>query len=122
MTKYSKYIDENVAFDELVDVLKKGLERDLTELEMRKMKWFSDCDYETIGVFIDLLKELVQGTSKKYVIRGVNGTKFLSCEIGKEDTEETYETREQAEKMIKQYQLSWKEELKVVDLEDDKQN
>lgn len=58
MNNYSKCIDEKVAFKEMKHVLEQKLGRNLTALEERKIKWLADCEYETIGVFVDLFKEI----------------------------------------------------------------
>jgi hypothetical protein len=56
--KYSRFVSEEVAYKEMKELLEQKLDRELTELEDKKIKWFADCEYETIGVFVDLFKEL----------------------------------------------------------------
>ena len=58
MTKY-KFVEPEIKEQQLIDVLEKGLGRELTTLESRKIKWISECEYETSGVLLDLFKELV---------------------------------------------------------------
>lgn len=58
MVKYSKYIDGDLAYKELKELLEKRLCRELTELEDHKIKWHSDCEYETVGVFMDIFKRI----------------------------------------------------------------
>lgn len=60
MKKQYKFVDPFDMQNEMVDVLSRGLGRALTELEMRKIVWLSDCEYETSGVLLDLFKELSQ--------------------------------------------------------------
>lgn len=55
---YSRFIDENSAYKEIKSLLEQRLGRALTELEDRKIKWFADEEYETVGVFFDLFDEL----------------------------------------------------------------
>lgn len=58
MLKYAKYIDSDIAYTEMKEVLETKLGRELTSLEERKIKWLADGEYETIGVILDLFKEL----------------------------------------------------------------
>ncbi|MRD40203.1 hypothetical protein GH882_30725, partial [Bacillus thuringiensis] len=46
---YSRFVDENVAYEEMKDLLEQRLGRKLTELEDKSVKWFGDCDYKTVG-------------------------------------------------------------------------
>ncbi len=59
MKRYN-FVDPEVKEQELVEALEKGLGRELTVLESRKIKWISECEYETSGVLLDLFKELAQ--------------------------------------------------------------
>ena len=58
MKNYKRFIDEEIAYKELKESLEKALGRQLTELEDRKMNWLARDEYETIGVFVDIFKEL----------------------------------------------------------------
>lgn len=58
MAKRYEFVDSEIKEQQLVGVLEKGLGRELTALEFRKIKWISECDYETSGVLLDLFKEL----------------------------------------------------------------
>jgi hypothetical protein len=58
MVKYAKFVDSDFSYKELKRLLEQELERGLTELEDRKIKWFADCEYETVGVFFDIFKEI----------------------------------------------------------------
>jgi predicted house-cleaning noncanonical NTP pyrophosphatase (MazG superfamily) len=59
MTKdYSRFVSKEAAYKEMKKLLEQKLGRELTELEDRKINWFADCEYETVGVFVDLFKEL----------------------------------------------------------------
>lgn len=55
---YSRFIDKNVAYEEMKDLLEQRLDRKLTELEDKTIRWFGDCDYETVGVFYELFDEI----------------------------------------------------------------
>ncbi|WP_430510729.1 hypothetical protein [Gottfriedia solisilvae] len=55
---YSRFIKQEDAYKELKELLESRLKRDLTETEDRSIKWFADCEYETVGIFYDLFKEL----------------------------------------------------------------
>ena len=55
---YSRFISKENAYKEMKELLEQKLGRDLTDLEDRKIKWFADCEYETVGVFFDLFVEL----------------------------------------------------------------
>lgn len=55
---YSNFINEDNAYKEMKKLLEQRLARDLTELENRKIKWFANCEYETVGVFFDLFNEI----------------------------------------------------------------
>lgn len=57
---YSNFINEDNAYKEMKKLLEQRLARDLTELENRKIKWFANCEYETVGVFFDLFNEISQ--------------------------------------------------------------
>lgn len=58
MKDYSLFLDPEEAYLEIKLLLISRLDRQLTDLEERKLKWLSDCEYETIGVIFDLFKEL----------------------------------------------------------------
>ena len=58
MSEYGKYNDPKFSYNELKNVLETPLERQLTDLEERKIKWLADGEYDTIGVFVDLFQEL----------------------------------------------------------------
>lgn len=55
---YSRFVDENVAYEEMKDLLEQRLGRELTELEDKSIKWFGDCDYKTVGVFYEFFDEI----------------------------------------------------------------
>lgn len=59
-TKGKKYRvrDSDVNRNEMINVLERGLGRDLTGQEVRTIYWLGDCDYPTVGVLLDLFKEL----------------------------------------------------------------
>lgn len=65
MRDYSRFIDEASSYRELKDLLEQMLGRDLTDLEDRKIRWFAGCEYDTIGVFVDLFNELKKGCKTK---------------------------------------------------------
>ncbi len=58
MKDHSVFIDEEFAYDKIKTLLEELLGRPLTPLEDRNVLWLSDCDYETVGVFFELFKEL----------------------------------------------------------------
>jgi len=58
MSEYGKYNDPKASYNVLKGMLENSLERQLTELEERKIKWLADGEYDTIGVFVDLFQEL----------------------------------------------------------------
>lgn len=56
-TEY-KFVDPDVTCEQMVEVLVKGLNRKLTDQEIRKIYWIGDTESETRGVLLDLFKEL----------------------------------------------------------------
>jgi hypothetical protein len=56
--KQFKFVEPDVSRKEMIDVLVKGLERPLTEQEVKIIHWLGDSDYEARGVLLDLFKEL----------------------------------------------------------------
>jgi len=58
MSEYGKYNDPKTSYNVLKGMLEASLERQLTNLEERKIKWLADGEYDTIGVFVDLFQEL----------------------------------------------------------------
>ncbi|MBL4951028.1 hypothetical protein JK635_02085 [Neobacillus sp. YIM B02564] len=58
MTKQYQFIEPEETKKEMVNVLVKGLERALTDQEIRIIYWLSECEYQTRGVILDLFKEL----------------------------------------------------------------
>ncbi|KAB2502340.1 hypothetical protein F8158_00060 [Bacillus cereus] len=55
---YSRFVDVNVAYEEMKDLLEQRLGRKLTELEDKSIEWFCNCDYKTVGVFYELFSEV----------------------------------------------------------------
>ncbi|HDR4948300.1 TPA: hypothetical protein QCR51_004888 [Bacillus cereus] len=55
---YSRFVDENVAYEEMKNLLEQRLGRKLTELEDENIKYFGNCDYRTVGVFYGLFDEI----------------------------------------------------------------
>ena len=51
------YLDEQYAFDALQSAVKKAVDRELTEKEVRYLQWLARCDYETIDTFVELFKD-----------------------------------------------------------------
>lgn len=45
---------------EIVQVLEKGLGRSLTGQELYVAYWLGDCEFETVGVLLDIFKELAE--------------------------------------------------------------
>ncbi|WP_243292849.1 hypothetical protein [Bacillus sp. FJAT-47783] len=62
---YSRFVSKEKAYREMKELLEQRLGRELTELEDRKIQWFADCEYETIGVFVDLFIELSEKEGNK---------------------------------------------------------
>lgn len=58
MAKQYNWVEPEIHEKEMIAVLTKGLGRPLTDLEIRKINWFSNCEYDTRGVLLDLFKEL----------------------------------------------------------------
>lgn len=58
--KQYKFVDPQESRREMAQILIKGLERSLTEQEIKTIYWLGDTDYETRGVLLDLFKELVE--------------------------------------------------------------
>jgi hypothetical protein len=58
--KQYKFVDPNVTRQEMAKVLIKGLDRYLTEQEVKLIHWLGDCEFETRGVLLDIFKELVE--------------------------------------------------------------
>jgi hypothetical protein len=56
--KQYRFVDFKVKEIQLTEVLEKALGRTLDEREIRYIKWFSKCDYETSGVLLDWFIEL----------------------------------------------------------------
>jgi hypothetical protein len=57
--KQYQFIEPKETLEEMVNVLVKGLDRLLTDQEVKTLYWLSECEYETRGVILDLFKELV---------------------------------------------------------------
>jgi hypothetical protein len=58
--KIYKFVEPKVTREEIGKTLIRGLNRSLTEVEVKTIYWLGDCDYETRGVITDLIKELVE--------------------------------------------------------------
>lgn len=58
INNFSKFIDKNEAYEETKGLLEQRLGRKLTESEDKIIKWFGDCDYETVRVFYELFDEI----------------------------------------------------------------
>lgn len=58
-----KYLDEQLAFDALKQAVESAVQRELTEIELRYIKWLTTMDYETIGVFVKLFTDASHGAS-----------------------------------------------------------
>lgn len=54
----SRFIDEVAAYNEMKTLLEQRLGRELTEKERSTINWLADCEYQTIGVIVDLFDEL----------------------------------------------------------------
>lgn len=67
MSKTYKFVEPEVKEQQMVEALEKGLGRELTALEARKIKWISECEYDTSGVLLDLFKELSNMNAKRGV-------------------------------------------------------
>jgi hypothetical protein len=57
MKQYT-FVDFKEKEYQLTEALIKGLGRSLDEREIRYIKWFSECDYETSGLLLDWINEL----------------------------------------------------------------
>jgi hypothetical protein len=64
MKKYP-YLESTVVEMQLINVLTKGLGRELDEREKRKIHWLSSWENDTTGVFFDLFKELADKKEEK---------------------------------------------------------
>lgn len=60
MNKIKKYqfVDFKVKEKLITEALEKGLGRSLNIREIRNVKWFLECDYETSDLLLDWIKEL----------------------------------------------------------------
>ena len=65
-----KYLDEQYAFDALQSAVRNAVDRDLTETEIRYIKWLTKYDCETIDTFVELFK--AAGNCNKSVNIGEN--------------------------------------------------
>ena len=54
------YLDEQYSFDVLQSAVINAIGRDLTETEIRYIKWLTKYDYETIDTFVELFKAAAQ--------------------------------------------------------------
>ncbi len=91
MSAYGKYNDPKVSYNVLKGMLEPSLERQLTELEERKIKWLADGEYDTMGVFVDLFQELANkkpGASES--IKDIAALKNISHEKARELVVERY--------------------------------
>ena len=52
-----RYIDEQYSFDALQNAVQSAVDRELTEVELRYIKWLCKMDYETIDTFVKLFKD-----------------------------------------------------------------
>lgn len=55
-----RYIDELLAFDALQSAIQEAINRELTETEVRYVKWLARMDYETIDIFIKLFEDTIK--------------------------------------------------------------
>ena len=55
-----RYLDEQYSFDALQSAVRKAIDRELTETEVRYLRWLSNYDYETIDTFVELFKAAAQ--------------------------------------------------------------
>ena len=55
-----RYLDEQYSFDALQSAVRKAVDRELTETEVRYLRWLSNYDYETIDTFVELFKAAAQ--------------------------------------------------------------
>lgn len=64
LKKIYHYVEPEETLEEMIKILAEGLERELTDQEVRMIHWLSDCEFETRGILLDIFKELVerQGT------------------------------------------------------------
>jgi hypothetical protein len=62
MNKMQKYqfVDFKVKEKLITEALEEGLGRSLNIREIRYVKWFSECDYETSGLLLDWIKEITR--------------------------------------------------------------
>lgn len=54
------YLDEQYAFDALESAVRKAINRELTEKEVRYIKWLTKYDCETIDTFVNLFVQAAQ--------------------------------------------------------------
>lgn len=52
-----RYLDEQYSFDALESAVRKAVDRELTEKEVRYLQWLSRYDIETIDTFVELFKD-----------------------------------------------------------------
>ncbi len=91
MSEYGKYNDSTANYNVLKGMLETSLERQLTDLEERKIKWLADGEYDTIGVFVDLFQELANkkpGASES--VKDIAALKNISHEKARELVVERY--------------------------------
>ena len=55
-----RYLDEQYSFDALQSAVMKAVDRELTEKEVRYLRWLSNYDCETIDTFVELFKAAAQ--------------------------------------------------------------
>ena len=55
-----RYVDPDVKYGQLVSAITKAIGRELTTEEDRQVKWLSQCEYVTSGVFLELFKATVK--------------------------------------------------------------
>lgn len=58
MVKKYKFEEPTITRQKMASVLIKGLDRSLTDQELKTIFWLGDCDYETKGILLDLFAEL----------------------------------------------------------------
>lgn len=54
----SRYIDEKLAFNDLLELLELSLGRKLSKREERTVKWLAESEYGTVETLVDMLKEI----------------------------------------------------------------
>ena len=59
-----RYLDEQYSFDALQNAIQEAVKRELTETEVRYIKWLARMDYETIDIFINLFIDATKNTEK----------------------------------------------------------